>query len=552
MSRRIRRRAVISLASIWAFDMPLTTVTQTARPHIRDGRSSRRVLRVAVVAAVVLTASCKDSNVPYLSAPTTVANTTTGVQNAVTGLFSASRNDVVNYITFLSTFARDAANFTNTEARYITEGLAIMPIPNTDAFLSASVWDIEYRNAKFANQIMASLPNVVPPLSTDTVAAIVGIVQTMKALNFMMLAETRDTLGVSIYSIDVTNGVPAPMLCNKDVWAYIVALLDSGNAALNTAGAMGLPVALPPGFGSVSSSAGPSTVPGSFAAFNRALAGKAGLEYAYAIARQSGAGPTPSSAGSPNAAALTRADSALKASALFAPTSLTPPAPGGFVYGDAFTVSNAWSAQSGDLTNPINGQIGTMAVLWDLVVDVDTVNDARWAAKMSHNPNAVQQLAFNGVASPYIYSYYSTPASPTPIVRDEELTLVDAQIQLGLGNFAGAIALINDVHQEAGGFATPLSIAATYTAVRDSLMKEQRISTVLEGSEDRVIAIRMYGMEAVSDTTWNATSGPDAAAYAAAKGSIGPFTDLHTTVLPPPASEGLGRGGSYTLSCNSP
>jgi hypothetical protein len=517
---------------------------------MRDERSRWRAVSVALVVAVPLVVSCKDSNVPFLTAPTTISKTPTGVQNAVTGLFSASRNDVVNYITFLSTFARDAANFTNTEARYITEGLAIMPIPNTDGFFSASVWDIEYRNAKYANQIMASLPTVAPPLTPDTIAGIVGVVQTMKALNFMMLAEGRDTMGVSIYSIDVTNGTPAPMLCNKDVWAYIVALLDSGNAALNTAGGIALPVIVPQGFGSVSSTAGPSTVAGSFAAFNRALAGKAGLEYAYAIARQDGASPTPTSAGSPNAAALTRADSALKASALFAPTSLTPPAPGGFVYGDAFTVSNAWSAQSGDQVNPINGQIGTMAVMWDLVADVDTVNDARWLAKMSLNPNKVQQSTFNGVASPYIYSYYSAPASPTPIVRNEELTLVDAQIQLGLGNLGGAITLINNVHQEAGGFTSPLSIAATYTAVRDSLMKEQRISTVLEGSEDRLIAIRMYGMEAVSDTTWNATSGPDAAGYATAKSSIGAFTDLHTTILPPPASEGDGRGGSYTLQCS--
>ena len=50
-----------------------------------------------------------------------------------------------------------------------------------------------------------------------------------------------------------------------------------------------------------------------------------------------------------------------------------------------------------------------------------------------------------------------------------------AQIRLGLGDFAGAVSLINTVHQQAGGFATPLSIGATYTAVRDSLLKEQRI-----------------------------------------------------------------------------
>ena len=116
-----------------------------------------------------------------------------------------------------------------------------MPIPNTDQFLSSSVWDIEFRNAKFANQILASLSNIAPPYSPDSTAAIVGIVQTMKALNFMMLAETRDSLGVSPYSIDVANGTPAAVYCNQDVWAYIIALLDSANASLDSAGSMRAP-----------------------------------------------------------------------------------------------------------------------------------------------------------------------------------------------------------------------------------------------------------------------------------------------------------------------
>lgn len=526
---------------------PIETNSAAAR-QLRQRSTAGRVASAAAAMAVALIGACKDSNIAYLTAPTSVANSPVGVQNAVTGLFSASRNDVFNYIVFLSTFARDAANFTTTEPRFITEGMGIVPIPNTDQFLSSSVWDFEFRNAKFANQIIASLPIVAPPYSVDSAAAVTGIVQTMKALNFMMLAETRDSLGVSVYSI-TTGSTPAPVFCNKDVWAYIVALLDSANAALNTAGSIALPVSLPTGFGSVSSLAGPSTVQGSFAAFNRALRGKAGLEYAYAIARGSGAGPTPTTAGSPNVPALQSADSAIKASALFNPSAITTPPPGGFVAGDPYTVSHAWSAQSGDQVNPINGVTGTLAVLWDLVVDVDTVNDARWHAKFGVNPNAVQEPTFNGVASPYIYSYYSSPSTPTPIVRNEELALVDAQIQLGLGNFAAAITLINDVHQQAGGYATPLSIAATYTAVRDSLLKEQRISTVLEGSEDRTISIRMYGMPAASDTTWDATSGPDATAAATAMASLGAFTDLHTTVLPPPATEVDGRNGSYTITC---
>jgi starch-binding outer membrane protein, SusD/RagB family len=534
-------------------------MTNLCFAHTRQQRAGRpraawavrhAALVISPLLAASVLASCKDSNVPFLTAPTQVAATTVGVQNAITGLFSAARNDIGNYVTFLSTFSRDAANFTNTEPRFITEGMGLIPISNTDQFFSASVWDIEFRNAKFANQILSTLPVVTPAYSASDAAAITGVVQTMKALQFMMLAETRDTLGVSPYSIDVSGTTPSPVFCNKDVWRYIVALLDSANASLTTAGSNPLPVTLPPGFSSVSMTAAPSTTTGAFAAFNRALASKAGLELAYAIARNAaGTAPTPTSSGTPDASALTRADSAAHASALFNPGALTTPQSGGFT-DDAFGVYHSWSAQSGDQLNPINGEIGTLAVLWDMVADVDTVNDARWHAKFAVNPNAVQQSSFAASASPYIYAYYPTVATPIPIVRNEELTLVDAQIQMGLGNLSNAITLINDVHQQVGGFSSPLVIAANYVAVRNALLKEQRISTILEGSEDRTIALRMYGMATVSDTTWNATSGPDAAAVAGATAALGAKpTDLHTLVDPPPSTEADGRGGSFTLAC---
>src|SRR6185437_5659838 len=126
----------------------------------------------------------------------------------------------------------------------------------------------------------------------------------------------------------------------KDAWAQIVALLDAANTNLNTAGGIPIPVTWPPGFASVSAVAGPSTVPGSFASFNRALAAKAGLEHAYAMARSTpGSSPDPTHPGAPDAATLTKADSAALASALInvplAPPAAAPFAPNaGGVYWD--------------------------------------------------------------------------------------------------------------------------------------------------------------------------------------------------------------------------
>jgi hypothetical protein len=66
------------------------------------------------------------------------------------------------------------------------------------------------------------------------------------------------------------------------------------------------------------------------------------------------------------------------------------------------------------------------------------------------------------------------------------------------------------------------------------MLHEQQISTAFEASGDRMIAIRMYGLNAVVDTTWKASSS---------------FTDHHTDVNPIPFAEVAARGGSFQISC---
>ncbi len=59
-----------------------------------------------------------------------------------------------------------------------------------------------------------------------------------------------------------------------------------------------------------------------------------------------------------------------------------------------------------------------------------------------------------------------------------------------------------------------------------------------------MIAIRMYGLEAVADTTWQAKAGPDAATAAAVNSP-----DYHTTIATVPEQELLSRGGTWNLQC---
>jgi hypothetical protein len=483
------------------------------------------IARLAALALVVgAAAGCNDQNVPFLTAPTSVPNTPAGLKNYVSGLFSSTRLDVGNYILLMSGFSRDGANFTNTEPRFVTYNTGFYAMPNT----WQDVWLQQYTNILQSHQALAMVPAVAPAYSTVQTEALNGVIKTLEALNYMMVAEVYDTNGAAV--LGSTNALP-PAYCNKDVWQYIVALLDTANAELDSAGTTAAPINFPSGFGAVSSLSGPSTATGAFAAFNRALAGKAGLEYAYAIARSAGgSAPTPSTAGSPDATALTRADSALAASALYNPAVLAPEPASGWLL-DGYSVMHDFSAGSGDQVNPMNSVYTTFVVLQNLINVTDPA-DLRFKAKFIPIPAQylpVQQASYNTIASTYFYDMYGSPGSYIPIVRNEELTLVRAEIQLGLGNYGAAQTLINDVRTQVGGLAA-LTIPNDYIDTRNALLHEQQISTAIEAGGDRTIAIRMYGLAAVVDTSWGTS-------------------DQHTTIDPIPFQEVSGRGGAWSTTC---
>ncbi len=505
----------------------------------------QRYVALAGAGALVALAACNDSVVPFYAAPTAIPGTPGGVTQAITGLFSATRNDQFQVALELSSYAREVVNFTNTEPRFIEYDAGIIPIPIGSWI---ETWATEYQNIRQAQQILAALPNTVPAYTSQQAAGITGVVQTLEALNYLILVWAHDSEGIAITQSPSATALP-PAVCLKDGLQYIVALLDSANTSLNTAGATTFPIKIPPGFGAVGKFAGPSTKAGSFAAFNRALAAKAGLELAYAIAHQKGQAPTLIAGGTPDPGALTRADSAAKALALFQPMSLPPNTAGGWAY-DQYSVMYDFASASGDQANPMNAIVGTQAVLSEVPATQDTINDLRWKAKFVLNPAyipagpwPVQQSLYSqahapnspNFASVYIYGMYPSPASPMPIIRSESLNLIEAQIRLGLGDFAGALALINNVRTEVGGVAP--SAASTYPALRNQILQEQQISTLMEGGADRVISIRMYSVAALVDTSW-AHTGPPAI-----------DGDVHTTITPLTSEELNGRNGQWNPTC---
>jgi hypothetical protein len=325
-----------------------------------------------------------------------------------------------------------------------------------------------------------------------------------------------------------------------------VAILDSGNAALNLADpAAPLPINLPGGFANVGATAGPSTKAGSFASFNRALAAKAGVELAFAIARSpGGTPPTVTSAGAPNVAALTRADSAAHASALFPATPaavFVETTPG--TYTDPRGVYHSFSGASSDIPNPMQATIPTVFVYDSLyaVLAADTSGSVhgRFGKLMVNGANSPPFPRFNFAVTVPIGSNptywttakYQSPGDPIPIIRGEDLVLFDAVAQLGLGNTAAALTLINGIRTAAGEPAA--SPALTYVGIRNQLLEDIRMSTFLESGGDRTIMIRNYGMELVTDDTWAGLSSGD----------------THATVIPIPIGEASARNNNTAYSC---
>ncbi len=129
---------------------------------------------------------------------------------------------------------------------------------------------------------------------------------------------------------------------------------------------------------------------------------------------------------------------------------------------------------------------------------------------------------------------------------------MEAQIQLGLGNFAKPLSLVNQVRTQAGGSnltpypATDASGGNAFVQVRKDLMKEQRISTVF-GDERRPD-------DRPSHVPPRGRCGHDVAVYRPGPDSLvaaanGHPTDYHTTISSIPTTGVHGTRRFYTLTC---
>ena len=414
--------------------------------------------RWALVVLALLATGCSEKAIPDLNnpeLPQTIPNQAQ-LQAQATGLLAGDREQHAFFILVLETMGRDAYRIDGADPRYIQQPLGQF---SPGAFLVDFTWNSTYRTIRAA-QLLASGVEGSSAFSAEERAASQGFARTIQALEYIHLADTRDTLGVPITT---ASGAIEPVACEPKVLAYMSALLDSAQTNLQ-AGGTHFPFVLPPGFSAFNT-------PVAFLKLNRGFAAKVHLYRGFASYRSNK---------TVNTAELTAALAALDAS--FQNTN-----PADFRVGAYHNYSTA----SGDLGN---GNVDRSVIRANPKVLSEAEPGDLRLAKIHKDPSFTKALPDSSAVSDIVFENIVGPTTPLPILINEELILVRAEALWGLNRDAEALALVNLVRTNSGGLSPKLlaSFPTRLDLLRE-ILKQKRYSLLFE-SGARLVDYRMFGL----------------------------------------------------------
>jgi hypothetical protein len=409
-------------------------------------------LKFLLVAATVIASAC-EFNVQNPNSPDPIGENPSREQVAAAaiGLLIGTQQDAADWVLDVGIIGREAYRFDGSDPRFTSELLTGTLDPGGGAF-GGDHWLEQYRTIRSANNLLAVLPTSAD-LTAEEQNAAAGFARTIKAYNFLMLVNghTQDS---SPIAVDIPpEGPPAPFVSNAAAFDYIVALLDSALADLQSGGTS-FPFSLSNGFAGF-------TTPATFAQFNRALRARVDVYMG------------------------NFAEALVALGASFIDTL-------GAVDLDA-GVYNSFGTGPGELANALsqNPQTGENFAHPSLETDAQQqpggALDQRFLDKVVGRPSTT----VDNLTSDLGWIRYPSPASPIPIIRNEELILLRAEANIGLSQFAAATDDINFVRVNSGGLA-PIAVPGSGTTALDALLYEKRYSLLYEGGH-RWIDLRRYG-----------------------------------------------------------
>jgi hypothetical protein len=417
-----------------------------------------RIRPLLLLFALPLLAGCKgDLFVPDFNNPT--LDCTSGLCElpadpsrsqlaaAATGILIASRLDYGDYIRDVGILGREAYDLDGSDPRFVSEMLQAVFDPGSRAF-GGDHW-LEQYEAIRTGYILLNALDAATSITDAEKEALRGFAQTFEAWNLLLIINTHDTNG-AVIDLNQPVGFLAPIESKDVVFQRISDLLDEAQGHLQ-AGGSAFPFDLTSGF------AGFDT-PTTFLTFNRAL--KARVE-------------------------VYRGNFASALSALGQSFIVDC---GSFNTGPAFTHStSAGDIVNGIFEDPATADIRAHPSLPDLAqLQANGSPDLRAQSKLFRtDPKTLQDHT-----SDLTFLVYSGPGSPIPIIRNEELILLRAEANIGLGNVGAAATDINCIRTQVGGLAARADLSAANAL--DELLYNKLFSLLFEGGH-RWVDMRRYG-----------------------------------------------------------
>ncbi len=395
--------------------------------------------RFGLLASLILFMGCETLDFTNPNSPE--ANSEISIQALVTGAEAQMREDLDVYIQAVSTIGREAYFFEPADPRFTTE-LIIGPV-DAGGFLSTRPWFRRYQVIFNCNKLL----DRVASLSGTQAAEVEGFARTIRGYMLLMILNYTDELGIRL---NFDGDTSVPFATKTEALDFIQNDLNQALTALGNAGSS-FSFGLSNGFTGFDS-------PDEFAKFNRAIAARV------AVYRGQ----------------FTEALTALGQSFL---------APGGDL---ELGVYHVYSGALGDASSAVFEVPDSPGLKLHAHMSFETdaeAGDTRFSLKTFKRAVVDVNDDLSSDLATIIHFGPGAPGSfsPYPIIRNEELILLRAEANVGLGNFAVAEADMNIVRAAAG--------LADYTGTAagnglDRLLHEKRYSLFLEGH--RWIDMRRY------------------------------------------------------------
>ncbi|HVU56979.1 MAG TPA: RagB/SusD family nutrient uptake outer membrane protein [Puia sp.] len=368
--------------------------------------------------------------------------TVSELNNLVSGTESGMRSNLTLYLDDVGTIGRELYHLSISEPRYVTDllGANDATLSNSNFYIT-NIWASRYQVVKNCNILIQSATNSKSVTAAQR-SGYLGFARMIKAYQLLLILNLTDSNGIRVDVSDPDH--LGPIVGYDDALTAIASLLDSSK---NDLGAAEVAYTLA-GFGyPFNDAAGLTKV-------NRALAARV------AVYRQKWA------------------DAQTYLSQSFYDP-LGDPATG---------VYNVFGTGNGDQLNtffvPRNSggdtRVAHPSYAADIVADDDRIGKA---------PLRDQPALINGITGDRDVWVYTTNTTPIPIIRNEELQLIDIEADIQLSQLPDAITGINTIRQRHN--LTPYSGAVTKDALITEMLYERRYSLYCEGH--RWVDMRRYG-----------------------------------------------------------